>query len=58
MGVALTLPEALAAAARSPHGYRFVGARGVEYHKTYTEMYAGALRVAGSFVALGLQRGE
>ena len=58
MGVAGTLPEALAAAARSPHGYRFVGARGVECHKSYAEIYAGALRVAGSLTALGLQRGD
>src|SRR5436190_889341 len=29
MDVAATLPEALAAASRGPHGYRFVGARGV-----------------------------
>ena len=53
-----TLPEALAAAARSSHGYRFVGARGVEYHKSYADMYAGALRVAGSLTALGLTRGD
>ena len=58
MEVPGTLPEALAAAAGSQHGYRFVGARGVESHKTYGEMYCGALRVAGSLTALGLRRGD
>ena len=58
MGGDCTIPEALAAAARSDHGYRFVGARGVESRKSYAEMYASALRVAGSFAALGLRRGD
>ena len=58
MGVPCTLPEALAAAASRPHGYRFVGARGVEYSRSYADMYASALRVAGSLTALGLRRGD
>ena len=58
MDVARTIPEALAAAARSSHGYRFVGARGAESRKSYGEMYESALRVAGSFAALGLRRGD
>ena len=58
MGGACTIPEALAAAARSTHGYRFVGARGVESRKLYAEMFDSALRVAGSFAALGLRRGD
>jgi len=58
MDVAATLPEALAAASRGPHGYRFVGARGVESRKSYADMYVEALRVAGSLHALGLRRGD
>ena len=58
MGVARTVSDALAAAARSAHGYRFIGARGVECHKSYAEMYEGALRVAGSLTARGLRRGD
>ena len=48
MDVATTLPEALAAAARGDHGYRFIGARGVETRKSYAEMFVAARRVAGS----------
>ena len=58
MGLACTIPEALAAAARGTHGYRFVGARGVESRKSYAGMFDSALRVAGSFTALGLRRGD
>jgi len=58
MGVACTVSDALAAAARSAHGYRFIGARGVECRKSYAEMYEGALRVAGSLTACGLRRGD
>jgi len=48
MVVAGTLPDALAAAARGAHGYRFVSARGVESTRSYGEMQTAALRVAGS----------
>ena len=58
MGAARAIPEALAEAARSSHGYLFVGARGAEVRKSYAEMYDSALRVAGSFAALGLRRGD
>ena len=57
MDVATTLPEALAAAARGDHGYRFIGARGVETRKSYAEMFVAARRVAGSLAALGLGGG-
>jgi len=58
MRVADTLPEALAEAARSSHGYRFVRARTGDTLKPYAEMYAGALRVAGSLAAFGLGPGD
>ncbi len=58
MQVAPTLPEALAAAARGDHGYRFVSPRGAETVRSYADMYAGALRVAGSLGALGVCRGD
>ena len=58
MDVATTLPKALAAAARGDHGYRFVGARGVESRRSYAEMQTAALRVAGSIGALGLGHGD
>jgi fatty-acyl-CoA synthase len=58
MDVAITLPQALAAAARGDKGYRFVGARGVETRRSYADMQTAALRVAGSLAALGLGRGD
>jgi fatty-acyl-CoA synthase len=58
MTVARTLPDALAAAARGTHGYRFVAARGAESTRSYAEMQTAALRVAGSLAALGLRRGD
>jgi fatty-acyl-CoA synthase len=58
MPSANTLPEALAAAARSSRGYRFVLPRTGETVKPYAEIYAGALRVAGSLDALGLGPGH
>jgi len=58
MEVASTLPQALAAAARGAHGYRFVGARGAESRRSYAEIRGGALRVAGSLGALGLRRND
>ena len=54
----VTLPEALAAAARSSRGYRFVRPRSEESFRSYTDIYAGALRVAGSLAALGLGPGD
>ena len=38
----ITLPHALSAAARGDHGYRFLGARGVESRMSYGEVYAAA----------------
>ena len=58
MPIASTLSEALAAATRSSNGYRFVRARSVETLKSYADVYAGALRVAGSLTALGLGAGD
>ncbi len=58
MRVASTLPQALAAAARGIHGYRFVQARGVESYKSHADMHAAARRVAGALHALGLRRGD
>jgi fatty-acyl-CoA synthase len=58
MRIASTLPEALAAAALGDHGYRFVGARGAESTRSYADMQAAALGVAGSLHALGLRRGD
>jgi fatty-acyl-CoA synthase len=58
MPIARTLSEALAAAARSSNGYRFVRSRSIETLKSYADMYAGALRVAGSLTALGLGAGD
>ena len=54
MDAAITLPDALAAAARGDRGYRFVGARGVETRRTYSDLYAAALVVAGSLASCGL----
>jgi fatty-acyl-CoA synthase len=58
MPIAHTLPEALAAAARSSRGYRFVRPRSAETLTPYADMYAGALRVAGSLAGLGLRPGD
>jgi fatty-acyl-CoA synthase len=58
MQVARTLREALAVAARGDHGYRFVGARGAESTRSYADIQAAALRVAGSLDARGLRRGD
>jgi len=58
MDIARTIPDALAAAARGAHGYRFVGARGAESRTPYADIHAAALRVAGSLDALGLKRGD
>lgn len=58
MDVDTTLPQALAAAARGDHGYRFIGARGVESRVSFADIHAAARRVAGSFHALGLRRGD
>ncbi len=58
MRVVNTLSRALAAAARGDHGYRFVGARGVETRRSYAQMHEASLRVAGSLRALGLTQGD
>ncbi len=58
MAVAPTLPDALAAAARSRRGYRFVHARAGETLKSYADMFANALRVAGSLADMGLGAGD
>ncbi len=53
-----TLPEALATAARgSDAGYIFVGS-GDEVRRSYRDVYARALRVAGALRAEGLGRGD
>ena len=54
----ITLPHALAAAARGDHGYRFIGVRGVESRKSYADVYGKSLSVAGALAALGLHRGD
>jgi len=54
----ITLPHALSAAARGDHGYRFLGARGVESRTSYAGMYDAARRVAGGLAELGLHRGD
>jgi fatty-acyl-CoA synthase len=58
MHVPSTLPDALADAARGTHGYRFVGVRGADTTRSYADIQAAALRVAGSLDALGLRRGD
>jgi fatty-acyl-CoA synthase len=58
MTLASTLPEALAGAARSKRGYRFLNARSVETYRSYADLYGAALRVAGSLAALGLGPGD
>jgi fatty-acyl-CoA synthase len=58
MDAGITLPQALAAAARGEHGYRFIGARGVESRASYAEIHRTSLGVAASLQALGLRRGD
>src|SRR5215467_14175727 len=58
MTLARTLPEALAGAARSKRGYRFLNARSAETYRPYSDLYDAALRVAGSLAALGLGPGD
>ena len=58
MVVATTLPDALAAAARSSKGYRFTRAGAGETLRSYADVYDAALRVAGSLTGLGLGRGD
>src|SRR5215467_8143483 len=58
MTLASTLPEALAGAARSKRGYRFLNARSAETYRPYSDLYDAALRVAGSLAALGLGPGD
>jgi len=53
-----TLPDALAAAAHSSRGYRFLAARSGETLRSYADMYASALRVAGALAALGFVAGD
>ena len=53
-----TLPEALAGAARSKRGYRFLNARSAETFRPYADLYDTAWRVAGSIAALGLGPGD
>jgi fatty-acyl-CoA synthase len=52
-----TLPEALATAAHGDAGYIFVGA-GDEVRRSYRDVYARAMRVAGALRARGLGRGD
>lgn len=52
-----TLPEAIAEAARTDHGYTFVGA-GVETRRPYADIHQRALRVARSLREAGLHRGD
>ena len=57
MAALRTLPEALAAAARSDNGYCFVGPNG-ETHRRYAEVYRNALSVARALAEAGLRRGD
>jgi fatty-acyl-CoA synthase len=52
-----TLPDALAAAARGNHGYRFVTSRS-ETYRSYADIYAKSLCIANALHALGLGRGD
>jgi fatty-acyl-CoA synthase len=54
----ITLPQALSAAARGDHGYRFLASRGVESRASYAHIYDAARRAAGALAALGLRRGD
>jgi fatty-acyl-CoA synthase len=58
MPLASTLPDALAGAARTKRGYRFLNARSADIHRPYSDLYDAALRVAGSLAALGLGPGD
>lgn len=57
MGNLRTLPEALEQAARSEHGYTFVGSGG-PVHRPYSAMYAAARSVAGGLAEAGLRPGD
>ena len=52
-----TLPEALAGAAQSAAGYCFV-IGGVDTHRSYADIYRGALQVSRSLKESGLRRGD
>ncbi|HUK34895.1 MAG TPA: fatty acyl-AMP ligase [Vicinamibacterales bacterium] len=58
MTLATTLPEALARAANSSRGFRFLNARSGETLRPHADLYNGALRVAGSLAAMGLGTGD